>query len=296
MKRTALACGRYRLSVSPGGMPLVMGVLNVTPDSFSDGGRFYSLEAALTHAEAMIEAGVDIIDIGGESSRPGAAGITTEEELRRILPVIFALRDCGKPLSVDTCKPAVMLEALGAGADMINDISGFRDEHVLRAIKDSGCALCIMHMQRVPLTMQDAPTYVDVLQQVTDFLGERLAACRANGIAADRLCIDPGFGFGKSTAHNIILLQHIATMAAELDMPVLAGLSRKALIGHLTGKPVGDRLAGSVAAAVLAAHNGAAIVRVHDVAETVDALKVWHALASPENKTSEYLSRQAPHH
>lgn len=263
-----------------------MGVLNVTPDSFFDGGRFYSLEAALTHAESMIEAGVDIIDIGGESSRPGAVGISTEEELRRILPVIFALRDCGKPLSVDTCKPAVMIEALVAGVDMINDIAGFRDVHGLRAIKESDCALCIMHMQQAPVNMQDKPAYVDVLQEVTDFLRERLVACRANDIAADRLCIDPGFGFGKSVAHNITLLQHIGTIAAELDVPVLAGLSRKSLIGGLTGKPVGDRLAGSIAAAVMAAHNGAAIVRVHDVAETMDALKVWHAIASQKNKNS----------
>lgn len=277
MNKHTFQCGRYRLSVLPDCTPLVMGVLNVTPDSFSDGGQFYSLDAALTRAEQMIDAGVDIIDIGGESSRPGALPISIDEELRRVLPVIFALRDCGKPLSIDTCKPRVIVEALAAGADMINDITGFRQGNVLSAINDSGCALCIMHMQLTPQTMQDRPVYKNVTEQVTTFLRDRVADCHAAGIENERLCIDPGFGFGKSFEHNLDLLKNIRAISAELQLPLLAGLSRKSMIGSLTGKSVEGRLAGSIAAAIVAADNGAAIVRVHDVAETVDAFNVWRA-------------------
>ena len=277
MQNTVLQCGRYRLKIDANAAPLVMGVLNVTPDSFSDGGRFYALEAALGQAEAMIEAGVDILDIGGESSRPGAVAIPLEEELRRVMPAIFALRDCGKPLSIDTTKAAVMREAVAAGADMINDISGFRDAAVLREVIDSDCALCIMHMQQSPATMQRQPSYQDVVAEVTAFLRARVAACNADGIVANRICIDPGFGFGKSMSHNVALLGALRRIGAELCLPLLAGLSRKSFIGNMTGRPVGERLAGSIAAAVIAANNGAAIVRVHDVAETVDALKVWQA-------------------
>lgn len=272
-----LHCGRYRFPLNAGAMPLIMGVLNITPDSFSDGGNFQSLEAALSRAEQMIEAGVDIIDIGGESSRPGATPLPLGEELRRILPVVFALRDCGKPLSIDTYKPAVMVEALAAGADMINDITGFRDPAALTAVKDSDCGLCIMHMASDPQSMQQDPTYRDVVQQVSDFLRERVGYMEANGIARERLSIDPGFGFGKTLAHNLALLKHLRPIAASLGLPLLAGMSRKSMIGSITGRPVEQRLAGSLAAAIAAAANGAAIIRVHDVAETVDALKVWRA-------------------
>ncbi len=258
-------------------MPLIMGVLNVTPDSFSDGGSFHSLEAAISRAEQMIEAGVDIIDIGGESTRPGAAPLPLDEELRRILPVVFALRDCGKPLSIDTYKPAVMVEAIAAGADMINDISGFRDPAALTAVKESDCALCIMHMVSDPQRMQQDPSYQDVVQQVGDFLRERIAHIEACGIKRERLSIDPGFGFGKTLEHNLALLKNIRPIATSLGLPLLAGMSRKSMLGNITGRPVEQRLAGSLAAALVAATNGAAILRVHDVAETIDALKVWRA-------------------
>jgi len=254
-----------------------MGVLNVTPDSFSDGGRFHSLELALSHAEQMIAEGADIIDIGGESTRPGTPPLPLEEELRRVMPVLYALRDCGKPLSVDTYKPEVMREAIEAGVDMINDISGFRAKDALSAVKNGDCALCIMHMQGDPATMQMNPEYGDVTAEVTSFLRERIAAMEQEGIERDRLCIDPGFGFGKTLDHNLRLLKDIGKMQSELDLPLLAGLSRKSMIGAITGRPVEQRMAGSVAAALVAVSHGARIVRVHDVAETVDALKVWRA-------------------
>lgn len=271
-------CGRFRFAMSGAdARPLVMGILNITPDSFSDGGQFHSLDSALSHAEQMLADGVDIIDIGGESSRPGAQPLTLEEELKRVLPVVYALRDCGKPLSVDTCKPAVMAEVLEAGADMINDIHGFRANDALRVVKDSDCALCIMHMLRDPSTMQDKPQYQDVVAEVTAFLRVRVEAARADGIADARLCVDPGFGFGKTMMHNLALLKNIGQMQIDLGLPLLAGLSRKSMIGAITGKPVDKRVAGSVAAALFAAAQGARIIRVHDVAETVDALNVWQA-------------------
>ena len=255
-----------------------MGVLNVTPDSFSDGGRYQSLDHALSHAEQMIAEGVDIIDIGGESSRPGAQPLPLDEELRRVIPVLYALRDCGKPLSVDTYKPDVMREAIAAGADMINDINGFRAEGALSAVNESDCALCIMHMQNAPLTMQLQPHYDDVTAEVTQFLRETVQTMVQGGIDRRRLCVDPGFGFGKTLEHNLALLRHIGRIAQETGVPVLAGLSRKSMIGAITGKPVDGRLAGSVAGALAAVARGALIVRVHDVAETVDALKVWRAV------------------
>jgi dihydropteroate synthase len=278
MQQQYLQCGRYRLSMDrQWSGPLVMGVLNVTPDSFSDGGRFNALESALSHAEQMIAQGVDIIDIGGESSRPGAPPVPLEEELRRVMPVLYALRDCGKPLSIDTYKPQVMREAIAAGADMINDINGFRADGALTAVKESDCALCIMHMQSDPQTMQLKPEYRDVVAEVTGFLRERVQSLEAAGIVRRRLCIDPGFGFGKKLAHNLELLKNIGQMQDALDLPLLAGLSRKSMIGDITGRPVEQRLAGSLAAALAAAAQGAHILRVHDVAETVDALKVWQA-------------------
>lgn len=269
-----LQCGRYRLALD---RPLVMGILNITPDSFSDGGRYHGLEAALSHAEQMIANGVDIIDIGGESTRPGTEPLPLEEEMQRVLPVVYALRDCGKPLSIDTYKPALMREAIAAGADMINDINGFRADGALEALQDNDCAVCIMHMQKEPKTMQQAPAYHDVVAEVERFLTERVAALEEAGIARERLTIDPGFGFGKTVEHNLTLLSHIGHLQRKINLPLLAGLSRKTTIGALTGRPVDQRMAGSVAAALFAAHQGAAILRVHDVAETVDALKVWQA-------------------
>jgi dihydropteroate synthase len=273
-----LQCGRYRLPISGDAFrPIVMGVLNVTPDSFSDGGQFAALDGALSHAERMIADGVDIIDIGGESTRPGAPPVSIDDELRRIMPVIYALRDCGKPLSVDTRRSRVMREALAAGADMINDIAGFRDPDSLAAVSDSDCALCIMHMKGDPQTMQRAPHYDDLFAEVRDFLLERAAEAERLGIRRQRLCVDPGYGFGKTVEHNLRLLAWQAELQQAIGLPLLAGLSRKSTIGHLTGKPVEQRMAGSVGAALVAAMNGARIVRVHDVAETVDALKVWDA-------------------
>jgi dihydropteroate synthase len=273
-----LQFGRYRFgSDRMHARPLVMGILNVTPDSFSDGGRFQSLEMALSHAEQMIADGVDIIDIGGESSRPGAPSLPVEEELRRVMPVLYALRDCGKPLSIDTCKPEVMREALDAGADMINDINGFRAKGALNAIKKSECALCVMHMLKDPRTMQANPEYDDVVAEVTAFLKERVNEIVNAGIARNRLCIDPGFGFGKTLEHNLALLRNIRKIQASIDLPLLAGMSRKSMIGAITGKPLERRLAGSLAAALAATAQGARILRVHDVAETVDALKIWEA-------------------
>jgi dihydropteroate synthase len=256
---------------------MVMGVLNVTPDSFSDGGLFDVHDRAIAHARQMIADGADIIDIGGESTRPGAPAITAEEELRRVLPVLDALRDCGKPLSVDTRHAAVMREVLAAGADMINDISGFRDPDSLAAVSDSQSALCIMHMQGDPQSMQLSPHYDDVLAEVRDYLLDRVDVAVAIGIGRERICIDPGYGFGKTVEHNLTLLSHQSELQRSLALPLLAGLSRKSTIGVVTGKSVEQRLAGSLAAAVVAAERGARIIRVHDVAESVDALKVWWA-------------------
>jgi dihydropteroate synthase len=255
----------------------VMGILNVTPDSFSDGGNYQSLEFALSHAEQMIEAGVDIIDVGGESTRPGSPPVSLEDELQRVMPVLYALRDLGPAISVDTYKPQVMREAIIAGVDMINDINGFRAPGALEAVRDSDCALCIMHMQGDPQHMQLAPAYTDVVAEVIAFLRERAEALLAAGIDPRRLCIDPGFGFGKTVEHNYALLKATARLIDELNLPLLAGLSRKSMVGAVTGRPVEQRMAGSVGGALAAVAQGALIVRVHDVAETVDALKVWHA-------------------
>jgi dihydropteroate synthase len=271
-----LQCGRYRLPLN-GSRPLVMGILNVTPDSFSDGGRFQALEAAVSHAEQMIAEGVDIIDIGGESSRPGVEPLPLEEELRRVMPVLYALRDCGRPLSIDTYKPEVMREALAADVDMINDINGFRAPGAVDAVAEFDCGLCIMHMQGEPQHMQRDPRYEDVVGEVSAFLRGRAQALEEGGVVRQRLCLDPGFGFGKGLEHNVALLRSMGKMQRELGLPILAGMSRKSMIGGITGKQVGDRLAGSIAAALAAAAQGVKIVRVHDVAETVDALAVWRA-------------------
>ena len=273
--RQYLQCGRFGYDLAQ--RPLVMGIINVTPDSFSDGGRYQALEFAVERAELMIKDGVDIIDIGGESTRPGSPSVPAEEELRRVMPAIYALRELGYPLSIDTCKPEVMREAIIAGADMINDINGFRAPGAIEAVKDSDCALCVMHMQGTPQDMQARPDYEDVVADVIAFLRERVDALLAAGVARERITIDPGFGFGKSVEHNYALLRSISRMESELGLPVLAGLSRKSMIGAVTGRSVEQRLAGSLAGALAAVAQGARIVRVHDVAETVDALKVWQA-------------------
>ncbi|MBE3028271.1 dihydropteroate synthase [Janthinobacterium sp. BJB1] len=274
--RHYLQFGRFGFNLS-GTQALVMGILNITPDSFSDAGQYQHLEFALSRAEQMMLDGADIIDIGGESSRPGAPPLPLHDELQRVMPVLYALRDCGKPLSVDTYKPQVMREAILAGADMINDINGFRAPGAIEAVRDSDCALCIMHMQSVPQTMQDQPQYEDVVGEVIAFLQERVETMTAAGIDRERLCIDPGFGFGKTVEQNYALLRATRRLRSELGLPVLAGLSRKSMVGAVTGRPVEQRLAGSLAGALAAVAQGAEIVRVHDVAETVDALKVWRA-------------------
>ncbi|CAN7431468.1 dihydropteroate synthase [Pseudoduganella sp. LjRoot289] len=274
--RHTIPFGRFNLPLHPAGA-LVMGILNVTPDSFSDGGQHQTLEFALAHAEQMMEQGVDIIDIGGESSRPGAPAVSREDELRRVMPVVYALRDCGKAISVDTYKPAVMREAVLAGVDMINDINGFRAPGAIAAVRDSDCALCIMHMRGDPATMQRQPEYGDVVREVAGFLRERIDALLAAGIERHRIWIDPGFGFGKTVEHNYALIKSGRQLVEELGVPLLAGVSRKSMIGAVTGKPVEQRMAGSIGGALAAVAHGAKIVRVHDVAETVDALKVWQA-------------------
>lgn len=268
---SVLHCGRYALDLS---RPRVMGIVNLTPDSFSDGGKHDSVDAGVAHARQLLADGADLLDLGGESTRPGAADVSEADELARVLPVIEALRDCGVPLSVDTAKPAVMRAALAAGADMINDIWGFRQPGALEAVAGSDCGLCAMHMQGEPRTMQAAPEYDDVVADVLHFLQEQVARLEAAGVAPGRISLDPGFGFGKTVPQNYQLLRELDRVAA-LGYPVLIGVSRKSMIGAITGKAVGDRMAGSVAAALSAVQRGARIVRVHDVAATVDALKIW---------------------
>lgn len=269
-----LQCGKFKLSLA---RPLLMGVINVTPDSFSDGGRFFSVAAAVAHARQLIDEGADLLDVGGESTRPGAAPVTLDEERRRVLPVLEALAGAGVPLSVDTQKPELMREAVAAGAAMVNDVNGFQAPGALAAVAGSHCAICIMHKQGDPQTMQQSPQYADVVMEVRDYLRQRIAAAEQAGIARDRMVVDPGFGFGKALDHNLELLRRLDVIVA-LAVPVLAGLSRKSMIGKLTGREAGDRLAGSVAAALLAVQRGAAIVRVHDVAATRDALAVWRGV------------------
>lgn len=260
-----------------------MGVVNVTPDSFSDGGHFLQAQAAVDHARRLIDEGADLLDVGGESTRPGAAPVALDEERRRVLPVIEALAGAGVPLSVDTQKPELMREAVAAGAALINDVNGFEAPGALEAVAGSGCAICIMHRQGDPRTMQQAPQYSDVVAEVDAWLRRRTAAAEQAGVARDHIVLDPGFGFGKTLEHNLALLRGLKVIAAA-GYPVLAGLSRKSMIGALTGKPVGERMAGSVAAALLAAQRGAAIVRVHDVAATRDAFAVWSAVESDKIK------------
>jgi dihydropteroate synthase len=270
----ALQCADLLLSLE---RPRVMGVVNITADSFSDGGASLEPPRAVEHGLRLWDEGADLVDIGGESTRPGAQPVPLAEELRRVMPVLAGLVREGVPVSVDTLKPAVMREAIAAGCVMVNDVNGFRAEGAIEAVAASRVALCVMHMQGTPATMQADPRYGDVVAEVRDFLRARAQALEAAGVVRSRIAIDPGFGFGKTPVHNVQLLRGLAALAA-LGYPVLAGLSRKRLIGDITGRPVDDRVAGSVAAALIAVQNGASLVRVHDVKETVDALKVWNAL------------------
>ena len=276
---TTWRCGRFLFDFAKRRRPIVMGILNATPDSFSDGGKFKAPKDAIAQAELMIKSGADLIDIGGESTRPGAQPVELQEELDRVLPVIEALRDCGVPLSIDTYKAETMREALNSGADCINDIWALRQEGAVDAVLESkDCGVVLMHMQRDPQTMQFNPEYHDVLTQVMQFLKERAELLTAKGVDKNRIAIDPGFGFGKSLEHNLTMLKHFDQFS-QLGYAVLAGISRKSMLGKLTGKDTHERLASSVAAAIMAADRGARIVRVHDVSETVDALKLWEAIA-----------------
>ena len=254
-----------------------MGILNATPDSFSDGGRFLDSANALAHARRMRDDGADLIDIGGESSRPGAAPVDERVELERVVPLVAELAREGIAVTVDTRKPAVMRAAIAAGAAMINDIGALSAPGAIEACAPGETGVCLMHMRGEPATMQDAPAYDNVVTEVRDFLVARAAACEAAGIASERIAIDPGFGFGKTRAHNLALLRAIGVLAAT-GYPVLAGLSRKGSLGEISGRNVDERLAASLAAALAAVARGASIVRVHDVRETVDALKVWNAI------------------
>ena len=269
--------------------PRVVGIVNVTPDSFSDGGAHATTEAAIAHGLRLAEEGADVLDIGGESTRPGAREITIEDELARVIPVIEALaKQTSLPISIDTSKAEVMKAAVAAGAGLINDVYALRREGALDAAAALKVPVVLMHMQGSPADMQAEPAYDDVVGEVHTFLAQRIFACEMAGIAKKSIAIDPGFGFGKTTAHNLALLAQLERFV-ELGVPVLAGLSRKRTIGELTGRELGERMPGSVAAALIAVQNGAKLVRVHDVAPTVDALKVWSAVAAvprPKKKSS----------
>jgi dihydropteroate synthase len=257
--------------------PLVMGVVNVTPDSFSDGGHTLEPGAAIAHAQRLMDEGADLLDLGAESSRPGAQSVSAGQELLRLMPVLDGLHACPIPISIDTTKPEVMRAVIGAGAAMINDIGALRSPGALEAVADSDAGVCLMHMQGEPRTMQREPRYGDVVAEVRAFLAGRVAAAEARGIARERIVIDPGFGFGKTVEHNFELLRHLHRFA-EMGLPVMAGWSRKSTLGAITGRGAGERLAASIAAALLAVQHGATIVRVHDVAETRDAFAVLAAM------------------
>ncbi len=257
--------------------PRVMGILNITPDSFSDGGRFLTLDDALHQAERMIDEGADLLDIGGESTRPGAQAVSLAEEMDRVLPVVERLvASFDTPVSVDTSKPDLMRAAIAAGAGMINDVSALQAPGAIAAVASGRVPVCLMHMQGEPRTMQAAPQYDDVVADIIEYLSNRIAACEAGGISRDRLLVDPGFGFGKTVEHNLQLLRGLEAFRT-LGVPVLVGISRKSMLGAITGRPVEERMPASVAAALIAVERGARIVRVHDVAATVDAIAVWQA-------------------
>ena len=267
-------CGKFRLSLA---RPLIMGVINLSPDSFSGDGGFATPQAAAEYARRLADEGADIIDIGGESTRPGSGGVMLDAERRRVLPVLEQLAVGAVPVSVDTQKPELMREAIAAGASMINDINALLAPGALAVVAASDVGLCLMHKQGTPASMQLDPHYDDVVAEVLAFLGMRVAAVRAAGVAAERIAIDPGFGFGKTLEHNLTLLRELGRFAA-LGQAVLAGISRKSMLGRITGRDVGERVYASVAAALIAAQKGARILRVHDVAATRDALAVWQAV------------------
>jgi dihydropteroate synthase len=267
-------CGRFVLNAE---RPLIMGIVNLTNDSFSGDGLQGDIEAAVAHSRRLIEEGAHILDLGAESSRPGAAPVSAQQEIDRLLPVIEALRDCGTALSIDTVKPEVMRLALNAGADMINDINALRAHGALELVAASKAGVCLMHMQGDPRTMQDAPHYDDIVTEVAEFLGERVAAAEAAGIPLNRIAVDPGFGFGKSLEHNIELLRRLDELVVP-GLPLLVGMSRKSMLGLLTGRPAHERVHGGIAAHVLAVERGARIIRVHDVAATRDAMAVLQAV------------------
>ena len=288
---TVLDCNGRPLTLD---QPRVVGIINVTPDSFSDGGQFADLESAVAHGVRLAEEGADMLDVGGESTRPGSADVSVEEELRRVLPVIEQLiARTALPIAVDTSKPEVMRAAVAAGAGMINDVYALRREGAMDAAADLRVPICLMHMQGEPRSMQDAPYYDDVVGEVHRFLTDRLFACELAGIDRRKVMVDPGFGFGKDLEHNLTLLRRLERFA-DLGSGVYAGLSRKSMIGTLTGrKDPAERAAGSVAAALIAVQRGARMVRVHDVAATVDAVKVWHAVQSGD-KPERRDTPQAP--
>ena len=269
----ALMCGSRTLDLS---RPRVMGVINATPDSFYDHSRSAGVDAAVETAVAMVDAGADIVDIGGESTRPGANPVSEAEEIDRTVPIIERVRDLDAVLSIDTSKAGVAAAAIRAGAGLVNDVRAARGDGMLELLAASDVGVCLMHMRGEPRTMQERPVYAAVVEDVRDFLDERVAACLGAGIAAARLLVDPGFGFGKTVSHNLALLANLRALSS-IKLPILVGLSRKSTLGELTGKTVDARLPASIAAAVLAAVNGAAVLRVHDVGETVDALKVVEA-------------------
>jgi dihydropteroate synthase len=269
-----LQCGKFRLSLN---RPLIMGVLNVTPDSFSDGGKYIELNQALNHAKALISEGADLLDIGGESTRPGAQPVSLEDERRRVLPVLNALAGGVIPISIDTQKPQLMREAVTAGASMINDVCGFRADGAFEAVANSDAAICIMHMQGEPRSMQQAPHYDDVTGEVREYLAGRVLAAQQSGIGTDRIVIDPGFGFGKTMEHNLAMVRELRKFRG-IGSALLVGISRKSMLGKMTGRDPLQRVHASTAAALIAVQNGAQIVRVHDVAATRDALAVLAAV------------------
>lgn len=268
-------CGRFELRLD---WPLLMGIVNSTPDSFYDGGRYSSSDRAAAHARRLVDEGAQIIDIGGESTRPGAEPVSVDDELRRVIPVLEALHDLDVPISVDTRRPRVMREALASGASMINDVEALTAPGALEVVASSDCAVCLMHKKGNPISMQKDPVYRDVVAEVKGYLRSRVDAVRGAGIDVTRIAVDVGFGFGKTASHNLTLLRNLSEIAL-LGPPVLAGISRKATLGQITGRQVDERMPASIAAAILAVQRGAKILRVHDVGPTRDALMVWRALA-----------------
>lgn len=273
-----LRCGDFSLSLD---RPLVMGIVNLTPDSFSGDGLVGDIDRTILHARLQFEAGADILDLGAESSRPGAVPTSEEDELKRLLPVLKEIANWGVPISIDTYKPAVMRAALEAGAAMINDITGMTNPEALAVIQGSECGVCVMHMQGEPGTMQQMPVYGDLIAEVRAFLAGAVARCTGAGVSSQRLVVDPGFGFGKTLEHNLAIFRALPIFGIE-DLPILAGVSRKTMLGAITGRPVGERMPASVAAGLLAVQKGAKIVRVHDVAATKDVLAVLSAIEGVE--------------